>query len=354
MVEHGLYSPSGVSTGQDPAENHLRQKIVLISFLCSLFVIYIHTVNLSTYGIGADAVGLARIVFLVENYFENTLKRIAVPFFFLISGFLLFRNFSMSRLLEKYHSRVKSLLLPYLIWGTAYFLFRVGITQLLFRFHLVNTEPISFSAALWLQDLLKNVQSYHLWFLRNLILFVLVTPLIYLLMRNFRGFPSGLLVLVLLYVNQAVRLIPLPNGLEIYCFGALIGINYKDLALRRSRLLTLIGSLLLLFMFATAFRWYQPWMCPLLFLALWFALDLFSFPSAYPWWMRISFFTYVSHLFVLESLEKIVLIVFGKKPLAALLDFLFMPIVVFILLVLIAALLRKWFPRLWLVLTGSR
>ncbi len=353
MAKCFIEIPCETDSCQLQTECHLRQKIVLISFFCSLFVIYIHTFNLETYGIGEASVGFSRLVYLVETYFENTLKRIAVPFFFLISGFLFFRTFSMDKLAEKYSSRAKSLLVPYLLWSTAYYLFRVLVTQLLSRHHLVNSGPVPLSAGIWLQDLLENTQSYHLWFLRNLILFVLLTPVIFVLLKNIRGFPNGLLVLLLLYFNQAFLFVPVPRGLEIYCFGAWVGINYRNFALKRSRKLAIAGVLLLLFMFGTAFRGYSPWMNPLLFLALWFALDLFSFPPAYPWWMHITFFTYVFHLFLLESLEKLVQIAFGRNPLAALLDYLLMPILVFILLALFAAILKK-LPKLWLVLNGGR
>ena len=81
-------------------EIQFRNKITCYSFYTIIAVVLIHTFNLSVYGIDADASGLGEFVY----YFESTaaeLWKAAVPLFFMISGFLFFRNFTWDKLKTK-------------------------------------------------------------------------------------------------------------------------------------------------------------------------------------------------------------------------------------------------------------
>ena len=337
---------------QDPPEEHLRKKVTLISFLCSILVIYIHAYNLSIYGIDSDSGGFARVVYCLESYWRSTLSEIPVSMFFYLSGFLFFRTYSPDKLLAKYASRAKSLLIPYLVWASADFLV-MGLLSILFASRgILNMSgpPLTFRA--WLQSLLFDPLG-GLWFLRNLIVFVFLTPLLYFLLKDRAGLPTGALVVLLLYLNLRFSVVPTLRGLEIYSLGSWIGINHKQAALKRDRRLTAVSILVLAVWFFSAFRWNSVFTEPLMLTAIWFALDLFRLPS-FPWWMHITFFTYLAHALVLEAAEKLFLLAFGRSPLAALVDFLFMPVVLFLLLAGAAFILRKRTPKLWGVLNGGR
>lgn len=55
-----------------------------------------------------------------ETYMNKLANGVCVPYFFVISGFLFFRNFDMKMLAAKYRSRCKSILVPYLVWNVLY------------------------------------------------------------------------------------------------------------------------------------------------------------------------------------------------------------------------------------------
>ncbi len=83
-------------------------------------------------------------------------------------------------------------------------------------------------------------------------------------------------------------------------------------------------------------------------------MDVKELSMTTPWWIRITFFVYVSHDIILEIFEKIVLLVWGVNPIFALLDYLFMPVIVFVVLYIIACVLRKYTPKIWSIATGGR
>lgn len=115
---------------------------------------------------------------------------IGVPLFFTISGFLFFQSFNTSAYKRKIKSRIKTLLVPYLLWNTImiglYFILQ-SIPSLSPYFSGAN-KPIAdyntqdFFRAFWdcgnwnLGDGTPILQPY--WYIRNLMILCLISPLI--------------------------------------------------------------------------------------------------------------------------------------------------------------------------------
>ena len=55
---------------------------------------------------------------------------------------------------------------------------------------------------------------------------------------------------------------------------------------------------------------------------------------------------------VLEAIEKLWLIFAGDTPLAALIDYLFAPVITMAILIAVGYAVRKYLPKLWSVLNG--
>lgn len=155
-------------------------------------------------------------------------------------------------------------------------------------------------------------------------------------------------------LNDYFKWISVIGGIEMYALGSWLAINYKELALYRNKKLTYAGLVYILGMLITQFRWYNIFFQVILFLSIWFAMDIVEYKKELPWWMSITFFTYVAHDVFLEVFEKVLWIIFGNNHIVALLDYIFMPFIVFGFLVLIAYIMRKYFPVIWKLLTGDR
>ena len=107
-------------------EKFFRNKIQVYSFFSSLLVIFIHAFNLNTYGIDKSN----PIVYWIEMIISQDIGLLAVPMFFVISGFLFFRTVSdYGSITVKQKKRIKTLLIPYLLWTTIYMLFFFVLTN---------------------------------------------------------------------------------------------------------------------------------------------------------------------------------------------------------------------------------
>lgn len=114
----------------------------------------------------------------------NGLFRVAVPLLFLISGLLFFKN--IEEIFDCYHSKLKSrirtLVIPYLLYSIFVLVLNwilkttIGAHPALNNSALNDITPNSISnfLFLWLFD-----PFVHLWFLRDLIILVLISPIIF-------------------------------------------------------------------------------------------------------------------------------------------------------------------------------
>ena len=339
------------------SENEIRNKITLITFVCSVLVIYIHAYNLVVYGIDENSSGLSGIVYVIENYWSKVLK-IAVPMFFFISGLLFFRNLQIKDLPRKWKKRFFTVIIPYFIWCTLYYIYNVMCTNIPMIHNRMNQDTVtSLSLKFWLGSL-WNDSYYTLWFLKNLILFICMAPIIWLLIKNhWKRVPTGLIALIIIeiFINKELLKTQYGNGLDSYLVGSYIGLNCSEYLSYRNKKISGCAFLYIIFCMITSFRFWNIVTKSILFIAIWFACDWVSRKErSFPWWMKITFFTYVSHDIFLEALEKLFLILFGVKPIFALLDYLLMPLVVQLLLVVIAFFMQKCSPVMWRILTGDR
>lgn len=345
---------------QTHSEKAFRNKITYFSFVLSFFVIGIHTYNVSVYGLSERNDPLSKVVIYVEDYVRN-ISNICVPFFFIISGYLFFRTFEWKKLLDKYRSRLFTVAVPYFLWCCIYYLYYCTISRIpSVGGYINNGMPIEVSIPMWIEWLWT--QSYYtLWFMKELIILIVASPIIYIISKNYKYFPVGVLTLAAALLC-ALGVI----GNKIYSFnvyyllGAYIGINGKDVPIIKNSGLTVLSRIIL-----SGVLCYYLWnvhteisdnvlVVILLCITFWWSFDGVSYETSPKWWMGISFFIYCAHDIFLEGLEKIFLLVFGKKSIWALLDYIFMPVIVMLICIFCATILRSYLPLMWKVLTGGR
>ena len=334
------------------SERVVRNKITLISFICSILVIWIHAYNVETYGINASSTGIASIVWTIES-FGRKITQIAVPVFFLLSGYLFFRTFTWKKLVDKYKSRLKSIVIPYLVWCSIYYLYFVFLTNVPIIRNYMHSDRICLSIYNWLLSLWPK-SYYTLWFLKNLILFIAITPILYITLKNRLHFYVGLFVVFALIVNTNFKIVNgVPEGLDMYVIGSYIAINHANLIYYRNKKVTFICIFLLIVMLATKIMVLNNITMVAFLLTVWFSLDVFKLELDMPWWLKITFFIYVFHDIVLEAMEKLFLLVFGNNPLMALFGYLFMPLFCLIIIIFFACIIRHVKP-LYNILIGFR
>ena len=161
---------------------------------------------------------------------SQTLVKVTIPVFFIMSGYLFFANikeWNFQIYKKKILRRAKHLLIPYLIWNL---LMAVKLKTFSLSMFWVYWVPAGRQVD-WLghEQLMTAPANMPLWFLRDLIVVSLLTPIIYILIRKFGYWLIGLLAIF--YLSGVSAFIP---GLSAYAvcfftFGAFLSIRKMDL-----------------------------------------------------------------------------------------------------------------------------
>ena len=167
----------------DGGEKRFHDQISWLMFLFSIFVIWVHSYNVDLFSGGARD-GIWSLADRIENFVSVGLGQIAVPGFFLLSSYLFFRNFSWDKLVGKWKSRVFSVLIPYVVWNLIYYLGYMAASRFLAIRSVVGRDIIPFSV----QEIWRAVSQYAyapiFWYLYQLIFLIIVSPMIYALVKN--------------------------------------------------------------------------------------------------------------------------------------------------------------------------
>lgn len=328
-----------------------RNKVTYFSGILALMIVIRHSYNVAVYGLQGGA------LFWIEQFVYD-FSDIIVPSFFAVSGYLFFQNYDHSKLLSKWKSRVFSILIPYLVWnGLAYLYYEVIALVPMVRASLnQQMEPFN------LYWLLKNMLfGYHnvTWFLQNLMVYILVAPLFFNLLKKRTW---SILFVVIIYIIGAIRHEEYGffYNAPFYLSGAYMGIHYRELVQQRYTgkqkgiacvfiMITVLLNMTVGFLGPIS---RVPMRIAQAF-ALWVCADVLAVSKAPKWWQRISFFVYCSHSMILESVEKVFLLLFGKGTASAALDFFFAPVITVMIILVAASVCRQVKPA-WRILTGNR
>lgn len=345
-------------------ELRVRRKIQYLSFILAISVIFIHTYNVEVYGLSAESGGAGTALWHLEKFFDKV-QHACVPFFFAISGYLFFRNYSWDRVLEKYRSRIHSLLIPYLLWCTLYFVLYFICTNVPVLSRYMNMEKVPLSLAYYLSCLWNNTYTI-LWFVKNLLLAIINAPVYYALFvkKNSRLWDVCTLIGSFMLIGCCVLKdmgvinlqIPISNLNLYFLSGGVLAVRCCTAVESRNkwgRLLGVTGSCGCLLYAGIVDGVNTVW--TLLFIAsLWYAADCFTYSREPAWWMKQTFFIYCAHSFLLEALEKLWLIFAGRTVWAAAVDYFVMPFVVLGILSVMACLLSRYCRPIYKILTGGR
>lgn len=207
-----LHAPAGTQKSTE-----LFDTIAWLRAFLSAGVVAIHVHYFDSAQIGA------------KNFYDfyRLFTNVCVPAFFFISGCLFFRGnaFSTAIYIDKLKKRSRSLLLPYILFN--YFAMAVWAI-LIFGFGLHTNKP-SFEG-MTVFDYLGITKSYAtLWFVNNLIILAIISPLIYWAIKK-----MGIMFLILagtyLVSPKPFGGLEFLGGVGIFWFslGAFVSLNKID------------------------------------------------------------------------------------------------------------------------------
>lgn len=168
----------------------LSKVIEYLRFPLIVGVVFIHNFSstVTVGGVEIGATGDLPMFYYVSNLFSQVLARVAVPLFFFISGFLFFykvENFNTPVYLSKLRKRFKTLLIPYLFWNLLlvimYFVIPyTPVGNLLSGRNLDLTDIAGvFIGKVDNSGAATYPLAYQFWFIRDLIVCVVLSPLLY-------------------------------------------------------------------------------------------------------------------------------------------------------------------------------
>ncbi|MEY8355605.1 acyltransferase family protein [Lachnospiraceae bacterium 54-53] len=343
-------------------EKDFRNKIIWFTFFYSLLVIWVHSYNAVLF------LGNTRTAYKIdwmERFLGDKVAQIAVPGFFLISSYLFFRGFTMERLRVKWNSRMRSVLVPYIVWNLLYYLGYVIGSRIPVLSEIIGKGRVPFTFPGAAEAILHYTYNYVFWYLHQLILLILLAPVIYIVVRRWQTgclFLAG--VLAAIYFGAVLPFLNL-DALLYYSFGAFAAVHGKNAVESAWSIHHLAsgGAVLLAALFllgadfpgdvkgemaasAVCFRLLTP-------AGLWLIVPEKRLAEAKEW-MKQNFFLYAVHFAMVRLINKTGAFLLPAHPAVPFGLFLIMPVLCVFFSYHTGRFFKRFLPPLWFLLNGGR
>lgn len=350
---------------------YTSDKIRIISLFSIVLVVFLHAYNLDNYPSDTPLFHRSGVWFL-EDIVSQGFTRVAVPLFFLLSSYLYFLNTDgkIAGFLVKMKKRVRTLLVPFLFWslfGIVFYFTLQSIPQsapFFTKGHVVN-----FSLQQWLQTIFITPIPYQLWFLRDLIVLVALSPVLYFLVRNFWKF--SLAFAFILWIVVPANWQNSSEALLFFLIGASISVHKPEIATtkRSDYALLLLATWVVLVLLKSASH-YTGWPAQVIvgvyklsiligIAACWKLYDFIyghndKGNSGLLQLSAFTFFVYAAHEPMLTVVKKGLFAVLGKSEMNYLGIYIIAPITVIICCMVLALFLKKYGTAFYEFITGGR
>lgn len=355
---------------------YLSDKLKVISLISMIMVVFLHSYNINVnFNTGNLSFNSGYNLF-IQNFLSQGLVRIAVPVFFMISGFLFFLKFNGTKneFKIKYKKRIKSLLIPYLLWsiyGLIFFYLLQLIPQS--KDFFVNNLISNYSFLNILETIFINPIPYQLWFLRDLFIMVFFSPLIYLLIKYLRFFPI-LFLLIIWFGFVDFNFYILSNEALLFFFiGSYFAINKNNFIFNifdnKYYFLFFILWIVILFIKTQLIQMNLELDLIIGFLhklsiligiiSLWTIYDIVMKGKTQPnkiilFLTSFTFFIYAFHEPTLILIKKGLFYLIGNTKLIALFIYFIAPIFTILISILLGYYFKKYILKFYLIITGGR
>lgn len=362
-----------------------------IRFPMALFVIYIHENPIIT---KLDLINLKLDSVFFNNLFSiifcKLIGQICVPCFLFFSGYLFFSkiyNFNKIIYFSKLKSRFKTLIIPYLLFNILYIAivlilsidsnidFNNYILELTKNWHKVfwnfNTWGTTYN--IFNEPVIRSGPYLTpLWFLRDLIILIIISPIIYIITKYLNKY--FVVILLILYLFKIfINLEPFIYrsfivSLFFFTFGSYLAINKKNIIIEFRRYKYLFLFIFLVSLISSIFYYNDTkyhYLLPLFiisgiitivnYVSLGFQKKILNLN---PILSKSSFFIYCIHpiLFLSYSMKitKILFLLILDSNNAVLATFLISPILCCSIIYFIYKLMLLKTPKILYLLTGNR
>ena len=348
-------------------DKSFSRKIIIFNFFYSLRVLCYHA-NAGVYF--TNIVSSGSLSDRIAKIINLLLSSSGTQFFMLMSGFLLYRDLTMQNAARKVKSRLKTLLIPWLLWNV------IG---------LISYHPFDKGIKYIIGNYLASHFCEQLWFVQALLIFLLFIPLfikifrikivreillLLLFIAGYLGFPFVHFPDGLLPERIVLDIYRMLAHLPVYCLGVYLGINWSEEIIseqysERYRTLQVLGAagiLIISYLPVDGFGCYVAGQVRSV--ALWVLCRKGIFDHVtIRWWMQIPFYTYAIHNFILHWIGVFLKMsgIFHEEFANLTVSVWFAvawrlgtSVLAFVLVVISAAILIRFLPGFYRALTGGR
>lgn len=337
------------------------ENIDYVKFICIIMVVFIHA-DVSVEYVGSNNISL--IIDWLQYFISQIVCRVAVPTFFLISGFLAYKQFKRdygSIVLKK----VKTLLIPYIIWNSIWIvIFSIGQRVEILR-PFFNNDNRLISEFGWEQFLnafgllLLNGSSrpflYPLWFIRDLFILNIILPFFKIFIGKIRFVAASIFFLFFL-LSLTIWVIEFQSIFFFFLGLVFAKMKNKEWILKDIYLIE-ITILYLILAFTVSIYKNSILLNLSIFVGV-FVLWFISFKVSKIVKMHkiISFtmFIYLSHEWMLSFFRKIIRMIIVSTNLSSLINYFILPWVIVTITYIIGIFLKAKLPVLYSFITGDR
>lgn len=346
-------------------DNILSQTISWLRFPLIVGVVILH-IDMSYESEANSVYGL------FKYFLFDCVSSIAVPLFFFISGFLFFykTSFSLDVYKKKLKRRFFSLVIPYLFWNLAFMLLTF-IVQCFFP-SLNNRKLICDYS---MMDYLNSLWNYSglgygcpilapTWFLRDLIVMVVFTPVIYFFIKYSRGYVVLLLAICYLF-SIKINIVGFPRSWLFFCLGAFFSIfnyNFVTILKRYKIAMEIIGIVFLFVMLLlhamnfSSLPVYNLYILYTIFVIITIVAQHIGNNNQCKcsFLMESSFFLYLVHGFYISPLSKLYCSIVPMNTFSNIVGYFVVAFVACTIGICAYSLLRRRFPQFTSIIVGGR
>ncbi len=367
------------------------QSLDLLRFPLAILVLTVHVISpngLIVQGSNVSVSSFPAIEFMM-NFINAFLRAQSVPIYYFISGYVFFlsANFSSDIYKNKLKNRVHSLLIPYLVWNALALLWLLFKSLPIFESLAPGLQSVSCDFSLralimsfWdasegvIQLVNPSTHQFYpvnspLWFIRDLIIVVISTPIIYLLIKKLRVYTVYLL-LILWFVADTYswsHVTQIITAFTFFSWGAYMSIFKKDMIAEFGRFTKAsIISYIVLGVVYLVCAYVYPELCSFvkrfnIIAGLFFAYNVATYllrnsickPNKFL--SSSSFFIYISHFLIYNEVLKILYYITNPSTAVGFIILYFSAVIICVSLLLLSFyFLNRYTPALLKIIAGRK